>query len=147
MADRHLVNSGCTMADTLVFIIDCIHYLLVSKICESVLADRSICGKQSRPCPLCLETAKVQIVAQIIKVATFGFDVSVESLFAAFCCIYDSDSKNFSLYTIKFMCNRISSEEYGFQPSAFNLCTANWDNFKKAIFHRCLQGVWSYDYV
>jgi hypothetical protein len=94
-----------------------------------------------------LETAKVQIVAQIIKVATFGLDVLVESIFAAFRCGYDSASTNFALYAIELICTRISSEEYGFQPLAFTLRTANWDNLKKAIFRCCARGVWSNGYV
>jgi hypothetical protein len=47
MADHRLVNVRCTMEDMLVFIIECIHYLLVLKISGSILANRSLCGRQS----------------------------------------------------------------------------------------------------
>jgi hypothetical protein len=113
MADRHLVNVRRTMVDTLVLIIDCIHYLLVSKFVGSILANPFIYGRQGGPGPH-LETAKVQIVAPIIKSGTFGVDTLMESPFAATPCGYDLDSIDFSLYAIMFIWTRISSEQYGF---------------------------------
>jgi hypothetical protein len=68
------------MANTLVYIIECLHYLLVSGILERILTNRTICGKNSRPDPH-VNTAKVQMAAQVIKVATFGLDTSVDCLF------------------------------------------------------------------
>jgi hypothetical protein len=46
MVDRRLVNVGHMMANTLVYIIECLHYLLVSSISECILTNRTICGKK-----------------------------------------------------------------------------------------------------
>jgi hypothetical protein len=63
VADRHLINVRRTMADTLVFIIEHTLDLLVSTISETILANCTLCGKQSR------------LVAQIIKVATLVWTI------------------------------------------------------------------------
>jgi hypothetical protein len=49
-------------------------------ILERILTNRTICGKNSHPDPH-VNTAKVQIAAQVIKVVTFGLDTSVGCLF------------------------------------------------------------------
>jgi len=146
MADRRLVNVGRTMANTLVYIIECLHYLLVSSISERILTNRTICGKNSRPDPH-VNTAKVQMAAQVIKVLTFGLDTCVDCLFQCKGRFSSPDSVLFSEYAIEFIVTRLSSVEYKFQPSSHELRSANWDNFGKAISRRCRHGIWSNEYV
>jgi len=148
MADRRLVNVRRTMADTLVYIIECLHYLLISVISESILTNSTICGKNSRPLPH-LTATKVNVAAQVIKVATFGLDTAVDSLFqcrAAFSNA-NADGVRFSEYAIEFVVTRLSSADYTFQPPASALRQASWENFRKAITRRCDQGIWSNGYI
>jgi hypothetical protein len=116
MADRCLVNVGRTMANTLVvYIMECLHYLLVSGISERILTNRMICGKNSRPDPH-VNTAKVQMAAQVIKVVTFGLDTSVECLFQCKGTFSSPDSVLFLEYAIEFLVTHLSWVEYKFQP-------------------------------
>jgi hypothetical protein len=146
MADRCLVNVGRTMANTLVYIIECLHYLLVLGTSERILTNRTICGKNSRP-DHHVNTAKVQMAAQVIKVATFGLDTCVDCLFQCKGEFSSPDSVLFLEYAIEFIVTRLSSVEYKFQPSSHELRSANWDNFGKAISCRCRHGIWSNEYV
>jgi hypothetical protein len=142
MANRRLVNVGRTMANTLVYIVECLHYLFVSGISEHILTNRTICGKNSRPDPH-VNTAKVQMAAQVIKVLTFGLDTCMDWLFQCNGRFSSPDSVLFSEYAIEFIVTRLSSVEYKFQPSSHELRSANWDNFGKAISRRCRHGIWS----
>jgi hypothetical protein len=146
MANRRLDNVGRTMANTLVYIIECLHYLLVSGIFKRIPTNRTTSGKNSRP-DSHVNTAKVQMAAQVIKVVTFGLDTSVDCLFHCKGTFSSPDSVLFLEYAIEFLVTRLSLVEYKFQPSAHKLCSANWDNFGKAIAHRCRHGIWSNEYV
>jgi hypothetical protein len=115
-------------------------------ISERILTNRTICGKNSHPDPH-VNTAKVQMAAQVIKVATFGLDTCVDCLFQCKGRFSSSDSVLFSEYAIEFIVTRLSLVEYKFQPSSHELRSANWDNLGKAISRRYRHGIWSNEYV
>jgi hypothetical protein len=117
-----------------------LHYLLVSGISERILTNRRICGKYSCPGPH-VNTVKVQMAAQVIKVATVGLGTSVDCLFQCKGTFSSPDSVIFLEYAIEFLVTCLSLVKFKFQPSAHELRSANWDNFGKAIARRCRHGI------
>lgn len=95
MANKMLPHVNRPMAAVLVDIIDFFHYLAVSTILSTILNNKAICGKNARPKEH-LTTAKTNIIAQLIKIFTYGRDCGSPSLVVAVEDIQCPISKEFT---------------------------------------------------
>jgi hypothetical protein len=123
-----------------VLIVKLFHFMAVSLVSDLVLNNGAM-GKQRRP-QAHLKSSKINIVARLISVITYGKSTNLD-------CLLDAPrgiARNFCAWAVEFFVTRLSSSTFLFTPTANNILSAKWSNFKKTIARRSERGLWSNSY-